>query len=1302
MESQIMMIGAAIFVGSAILIYIISIFGIREKTYDEVIEEQRRERMESMKTKVRVEKRDKYKKKYKKPGKEKDDREDSVEKREDTPVFEESVQAAKMVELEIEPEIIEPVGTPKLKAKKAKKQKPILVNKEEKSYTQVDQEVPETFHPKHLPKDEIEMKHAHEEEVKKDVAPRVNKTKKRHEPVAEKIEKTRHVDVESEIIVSQVAPQMAAPPMPAPEKVKKIKKRQEEPVENGSGDVFPSQDFAATLRHANMTDAEIQGLIDILLNKQAGKMEWNKKAGKSDPITVLKKQLEDKEKSLQEEQQLAMSHQSRIKEMQKELQQEKGRYLVLNKTSQEKVEAKEQECLALQRRMQQAHEQHVQEMSKAKMQMGDGQAAMMVQRLQEENKQLKDAAGKAQMNSMPGPDTSGLQQQLKIVQGELNNNVIKLSALDNAKRALEQKVNRYEEQLRKSEGSKKETEAVCTRKLQEVQEELRKLQNRNSNSDKEYERVSHGKETAETECAFLKNRLQQFESSHGAAVGDLESKLKEAHGSKSELDNKIRHLESLIAEKDKLVKAKESEMKEVVEENRELRSCRQRQAGEGEESPKKPAGAPNGDVHPEEKIESKIAITEHEKILNQLQSDMQTKDSTIATLQNDLESQKKKNNALREKNWKAMDALSQTEKMTADIPQLRRELGEKDAEINRLSEDLEKHQSKCSELSEQFQQVSAEQEQLRKEQEVVTILREELTSAKTALETVLGEMSEKQKQCDELSAKYEKATEEVSAGASSAQNVSELEEQLTVMSAQLDQLREDFENKQQENVDLLERYQKISEQLITMTSDQGASDSLQQELRETKSELDQMRGVLEQTTQEKEDLREKNWKAMEALNKAEDGVKQRIADALHSNKSGEKDKQILDLLHLLKENSTTIVQEEINKVRQKLSKIFPDISVDIDDEENSDWWDEFEEKAKDHITSVARRQSMHVEVKLNESLEVQTKLQTQVEHYKTVLGDTESMLNKLQSSVETEEKKWQEKLSVTEKELHAAKNEMESLQESVTLQMKGSTEDLHDLGFAYRCVEKSLTTIVDEMEVKVESLEAQLDESEKEKEVLSTELKESEEKNRLLDEELSSVQREKETLQSELKESQDILSSVKSELEKLKVSLAAQEQIKKQALLQESRLLELDSVKAQLASEKSSKEELAQSNAKINSLLKTGQEALQQEQAMVKKLQAQLEEAKKTNADAESKEIAELKSKLDEREKQLEREIASNQALSQKLPIKPPMPKTRKRSVFKGIHVGHFSCFMDGWFQASLHIRQRSACNNLYIIYFSR
>jgi hypothetical protein len=40
----------------------------------------------------------------------------------------------------------------------------------------------------------------------------------------------------------------------------------------------------------------------------------------------------------------------------------------------------------------------------------------------------------------------------------------------------------------------------------------------------------------------------------------------------------------------------------------------------------------------------------------------------------------------------------------------------------------------------------------------------------------------------------------------------------------------------------------------------------------------------------------------------------------------------LSLFLLFQENSTAIVQEEISKVRQKLSKIFPDISVDVDDE----------------------------------------------------------------------------------------------------------------------------------------------------------------------------------------------------------------------------------------------------------------------------------------------------------------------------------------------------------------------------------
>ena len=75
----------------------------------------------------------------------------------------------------------------------------------------------------------------------------------------------------------------------------------------------------------------------------------------------------------------------------------------------------------------------------------------------------------------------------------------------------------------------KDTEAVFTRKLQEVNEELRKSQNRSSAVEKDIERSVHAKEAAETECSNLKNRLQQLEashSSHGSAKDDLEAKLK--------------------------------------------------------------------------------------------------------------------------------------------------------------------------------------------------------------------------------------------------------------------------------------------------------------------------------------------------------------------------------------------------------------------------------------------------------------------------------------------------------------------------------------------------------------------------------------------------------------------------------------------------------------------------------------------------------------------------------------------------------------------------------------------------------
>merc|ERR1712013_691380 len=55
------------------------------------------------------------------------------------------------------------------------------------------------------------------------------------------------------------------------------------------------------------------------------------------------------------------------------------------------------------------------------------------------------------------------------------------------------------------------------------------------------------------------------------------------------------------------------------------------------------------------------------------------------------------------------------------------------------------------------------------------------------------------------------------------------------------------------------------------------------------------------------------------------------------------------------------------------------------------------------------------------------KLESQVGHYKTVLAQTESMLNSLQASVESAETEWRLKLEVANKELSDVKLQNSSL-----------------------------------------------------------------------------------------------------------------------------------------------------------------------------------------------------------------------------------------------------------------------------------
>ena len=113
MDPQTMVIGAAIFVVSAIVIYLISVCSMREKTFEEVLEEQRQMQAEEQK-KLKLEKKEKIRKRY---GGKKVKKVEKTDERGQQPVSSGS-DTDNIPEPEIEPAVVKPVQSARPEKKK--------------------------------------------------------------------------------------------------------------------------------------------------------------------------------------------------------------------------------------------------------------------------------------------------------------------------------------------------------------------------------------------------------------------------------------------------------------------------------------------------------------------------------------------------------------------------------------------------------------------------------------------------------------------------------------------------------------------------------------------------------------------------------------------------------------------------------------------------------------------------------------------------------------------------------------------------------------------------------------------------------------------------------------------------------------------------------------------------------------------------------------------------------------------------------------------------------------------------------
>ncbi|XP_063958893.1 ribosome-binding protein 1-like isoform X47 [Lytechinus pictus] len=614
------------FVALSFVVYAFSAFGIQEKSYEQAVAEQRA-RLEKEQIQQREGKRQKRKQFFekKKREREKHDSSPGILRQEVAqaidPYVEEMEQAPPspppVKEEKVKPEKVKP-SPKKPKQPKPPKQSPV----EETIFEAKPAPVQETLPP---------PKEAH---TTKSKPPKV---------VEEQVQKNEAPEVAA-----------AAPPLASPSKAKAKAK-------TAAGDGEPSalkgKTLISAVKSAPLKDAEIQQLIEILLNRQGGSAsadDWVKANQRNDPVSALKKQLQEKEQALHNEMLLAQAASQKVKELRHELNHQKEHSGSVETQFKMKLESQAREIEAFHVRMQQSHDSHTHDTQALQARIKQLQTVLddskvdVVNQLREENNRLKTEAGHAaqQKEQLMGQELARLQTELQKVQSKLTSTEDLMRQGEEHRRTLETQNNQFKQQ-RSSE--QRESEAAVSKRLAEVGEELRKAEARNQS-------LAQAMEAANGETEKFKGQvteLRRLDGDRNNTLQAIQAKLKESECQCQNLEGKVRTVESQLAEKEQqktqAVQEVENLKKEKDSLQEMLRTQEKRSEAEGQEAPP-PA---NGDVTQTDSApkEPSILLKEHNNLLADktkaiegLEQELNSSKSELTQLQSLIEQQKQRNN----------------------------------------------------------------------------------------------------------------------------------------------------------------------------------------------------------------------------------------------------------------------------------------------------------------------------------------------------------------------------------------------------------------------------------------------------------------------------------------------------------------------------------------------------------------------------------------------------------------------------------------------------------------------------------
>ncbi|XP_054265637.1 kinectin isoform X2 [Macrosteles quadrilineatus] len=968
---------------SALVLYFISVSSMKEKTYDEVKAEQKKKAEEYL-AQGRSAKEKAKDKKLKKAGKKVKEK-SNVESNE---LSSDEVEHGKGHVAFVEPPIVldeqPPTVEDKKKKKNKKKEKPILINKSEITPVIDVPEVPTKNHFEQIvPKDDFTLKHSISREDVQTKPIELQSVQKQSS--SSKQTKTQVKEQPKELKIEKVQVQKQVQQLVKPTEKAVVSKMSDKPINKPQEKTVsqkPAEEVVMKTSVKQVQSASVEHVSPSAKNNRKKRSE----------LSTLHQMSGDKE-AVNVNLLMPLVHKAELSRTEIQVLID----LLLNKQqgssveSAEWIEGRQDPVMKLKKQLA--------EKEKALVEEQDAAAALQnkLRELRQElntekqsTKQMEEAlrSKATEVATMGmrlqtfGEEKQNLMKQMQQLQSKLSEEHMLLCKLQEdqsqTQGAMQQELLAQRQQLEmhiaRLTEQHQETVAAMEGQLQQLAGQLQEQEAVNTQLSGELALARDSRQIKElhSEMERLKSKSQYDTSRLQNEVSSLTEQL---NMKRSENDKLSSLVQTLQTENNRLA----HQISSACVEAQRLRDDNESLAAQVTASMERPAteGRENGDhSFIETKHHNSEKSLENETLLENLKSDIVCKEKELSNLKTELAQNETAMNSLKAD---LSTAHANSEKMLKEISSYKSLVTEQESVISALREEGDSAHKLVITLREDVNKSKAEISRLDKD----FVSREQLENREATIEKLTSELNTHKTMLADQQALVQSLKSEIDSFKASINKNDNQEE----LSAQLITFKKE-----------------LTEKEATIKSLTNQVHKYEAEVRQLQDELVSSKELVSKYTQEIKDH----------INKIT-SLSQEIAAQKRKNDEAEENARL----------------EEQEKTKQFLSRTLPRITIDTK-QDYKVWLEQFVECARENGSTSSTENGggeNHAEM-LAEVEQQNCQLQAMVTHYKSIIADTEGMLNRLQSHVEQEEGRWGQQIQTLESQLEIVKQERDRLEAS--------------------------------------------------------------------------------------------------------------------------------------------------------------------------------------------------------------------------------------------------------------------------------